>query len=412
MAERQIGGSSFERELEEIERCRIEAPAPDLGDLEARLAKCRSLMAQHDISHLILTPGTNLDYFTGVHWHPSERLLCVVIPARGEIEWVAPAFEVPKLETLLKCAGRLHGWQEEEDPFALLAARLRLAAPAGLRLAFDESAPFEMATRLQAAIAPASVMPATAVTVPCRSIKSAKEIAIITAVMRMTLEVQRRAARTLRVGIAADEVAAFIDTAHRRLVGKGSTFCIVSFGDQTAYPHGGKPDQVLSDGDMVLIDTGTDLHGYKSDLTRSYVFGTPTGKHRQIWDIERAAQYAAFEAAQIGQPCETVDHAARAVLVKHGLGPDYSVPGLPHRTGHGLGMDLHEHPYIVRGNSMLLAPGMCFSNEPMICLYGEFGVRLEDHVYIGETGPAWFTEPAISIESPFPSPRTDRAERH
>lgn len=401
VTDRQIGGSTFEDELDGLEAARIAADAPGLVDFTERVAKCRLLMAKHDVTHLVLTAGSNLEYFTGVHWHPSERLLCAIVYQNGTIEWVAPRFEAPRLESMLSAPAQIHSWEEEQDPFALLSAQIRATASRGVRCALDETAPFAFAARLKSALAPAEVFPANAITDQCRSIKSSKEIAAISAVMLMTLEVQRRAAKILRAGITANEVIEFIDKAHRRLTGKGSTFCIVSFGDQTAFPHGGRPDQVLKEGDMVLIDTGTDLHGYKSDLTRSYVFGEPTLRQREIWDVERKAQYAAFDAAQVGVPCEIVDHAARNVIIDHGLGPDYEIPGLPHRTGHGLGLDLHEHPYIVRGNSTPLAPGMCFSNEPMICIYGEFGVRLEDHVYITENGPAWFTEPAVSIDRPF-----------
>ncbi len=401
MTNPQIGGSSAELELEDIEAARIAVEGPGSRDFERRIAQCRARMASHGITHLVLTPGTNMDYFTGVHWHPSERLLCAIISLEGAIEWVAPRFEAPRLATLLGFPGAIHEWEEEQDPFQLLTQRIRATSGENARPVLDEGAPYSFAARLQNALAAAPLAPADQITAACRAIKSDREIAIISAVMRMTLEVQRRAAQILRPGIAADEVVSFIDQAHRRLTGKGSTFCIVSFGDQTAYPHGGKPGQVLGDGDMVLIDTGTDLHGYKSDLTRSYVFGTASERQRDIWNIERQAQLAAFAAAQVGIPCEDVDHAAREVLVRHGLGPNYEVPGLPHRTGHGLGMDLHEHPYIVRGNMTPLEPGMCFSNEPMICLYGEFGVRLEDHVYITETGPAWFTEPALTIDQPF-----------
>ena len=198
------------------------------------------------------------------------------------------------------------------------------------------------------------------------------------------------------------DVAKFIDDMHRKMgADNGSTFCIVLFGEATAYPHGVSYVQTLQEGDMVLIDTGCTIHGYHSDITRSYCFGSPTEKQTHIWNLEKQAQQAAFDAAQLGVACGAVDDAARAVITDAGLGPDYEVPGLPHRTGHGIGMDIHEDAYLVRGNKTPLAQGMCFSNEPMICLYGEFGVRLEDHFYMTETGPKWFTEPSHSITDPF-----------
>lgn len=398
----QIGGSTPAFELDGIEECKI-SPC-EISDLEKsdRIERCRSEMRKQRVAQLILVPGANLEYFTDVHWHPSERLLCAVITLSGPIHWIAPEFEVPRLQQMLNLPGMIHGWHEEYDPFALLASVIRSGAGAGKAIMLDEAAPFIFADRLQRSVPDYSVSLASPITNAIRSIKSSAEIGIISAVMRMTLEVQRRTARILREDISSSEVAEFIDAAHRRLVGAPSTFCIVSFGDQTAYPHGGAAEQRLRPNDMVLIDTGSDLFGYKSDLTRSYVFGSANDKQRRIWNIEKEAQLAAFEAARIGQPCEAVDYAARSVLSSHGLGPDYQIPGLPHRTGHGLGMELHEHPYIVRGNKESLRSGMCFSNEPMICIYGEFGVRLEDHMYMKDTGPAWFTEPAVSIDSPFP----------
>lgn len=399
----QIGGSTADVELANIEHCKIHVDAIPHAEMADRIEKCRAVMRELDVSHLILVPGSNLEYYTGVHWHPSERLLCALITASGPLHWIAPSFEIPRLKTMLHSPGVIHGWDEEKDPFKLTAKLIDSPSSARKSILLDETATFAFSSRFQTSMSDLEIRPATPATAAIRAIKSETEIAILSAVMRMTLEVQRRTARILREGISAAEVTAFIDMAHRRLVGSPSTFCIVSFGDQTAFPHGGASEQILQHNDMVLIDTGTDLFGYKSDITRSYVFGRPNDKQRMIWNIERAAQQAAFRAAQIGHPCEEPDHAARAVLAEQGLGPDYQIPGLPHRTGHGVGMDLHEHPYIVRGNKELLKPGMCFSNEPMICLYGQFGVRLEDHVYMTETGPAWFTEPAQSIERPFTS---------
>jgi Xaa-Pro dipeptidase len=239
------------------------------------------------------------------------------------------------------------------------------------------------------------------VTRECRMHKSATEIALMKTVKQMTLEVQRRAARIMRPGITGSEVKAFINEAHIRIGGSPSTFCLVYFGEATAYPHGVSAEQVLSEGDMVLIDTGCELQGYKSDITRCYVYGDASARQREIWNLEKRAQAAAFDAARIGVACEEVDRAARKVLESAGLGPRYQVPGLPHRTGHGIGLDVHEWTYLVEGNRQPLAAGMCFSNEPMICLYGEFGVRLEDHFYMSESGPVWFTEPSHSCDAPF-----------
>jgi Xaa-Pro dipeptidase len=237
---------------------------------------------------------------------------------------------------------------------------------------------------------------------PCRQIKSQAEISLLTQAKAITLNVQQAVAGILETGIDTRDVQSFLDAAHivSGMDGR-STFKIVLFGEPTAYPHGVPYPQTLAQNDMVLIDTGATLHGYNSDITRSYVFGEPNVRQREIWALEHAAQQAAFNAAQIGAACSAPDAAARAVIAAAGFGPDYKVPGLPHRTGHGVGLDVHEHPYIVKGNDLPLAPGMCFSIEPMICSYGEFGVRLEDHAYISDSGPRWFTEPSKSIDNPF-----------
>ncbi len=218
----------------------------------------------------------------------------------------------------------------------------------------------------------------------------------------ITLEVHKAAARILAEGMTTTEVEDFITEAHRRLGADGPPgFRIVLFGGPTAYPHGVPYPQALMPGDMVLIDTGAPIEGYTSDITRSYVFGEPSARQREVWNVEKAAQAAAFAAARPGAPCEAVDAAARAVIEGAGFGPGYAVPGLPHRTGHGIGLDVHEWAYLVKGDKTLLAPGMCFSNEPMICIYGEFGVRLEDHFYMTEEGPRWFTQPSHSVDDPF-----------
>jgi Xaa-Pro dipeptidase len=220
--------------------------------------------------------------------------------------------------------------------------------------------------------------------------------------MNTTLEVQRLAAASLREGVLSTDVVRFLNSAHLAAGSdSGSTFAIVAFGEATAYPHGPTSAQRLSEGEMVLIDTGCTFHGYHADLTRTYVFGTPTPRQREIWETERDAQQAAFEAASLGGPCSDPDAAARAVLESRGYGPGYHVPGLPHRTGHGIGLEIHERPYLVRGNATPMTEGICASIEPMLCLYGEMGVRLEDHFHVASDGPHWFTPPSTDLDAPF-----------
>jgi Xaa-Pro dipeptidase len=236
----------------------------------------------------------------------------------------------------------------------------------------------------------------------CRMIKSPAELALMAQAKAMTLEVHRCAARILREGITTGEVRRFIDQAHRALgADDGSTFCAVQFADASAYPHGLPGEQALKRDDLVLIDTGCRVQGYNSDITRTYVFGRATQEQARVWEVEKRAQAAAFAAVKPGVACEEIDAVARRVLAAEGFGPDYELPGLPHRTGHGIGLSIHEAPYLVRGDKTPLQPGMCFSNEPMIVVPGAFGVRLEDHFHVTETGAAWFTDPQPSLEKPF-----------
>ncbi|MNI06177.1 putative peptidase [compost metagenome] len=245
-----------------------------------------------------------------------------------------------------------------------------------------------------------TIIGADALIAQCRQIKSATEIAIIQTAMSASLRVHKAVWEGLYEGVTTTEVTDFIASAHAKL-GMRHVFAAAQFGEATAYPHGVPYAQTLTKGDMVLIDLGAHIHRYCSDITRTYVFGEATERQRELWDMEKKAHRAAFEAAQLGSACEDVDAAARKVLTDAGYGPDYQVPGLPHRTGHGLGMDLHENPFIVRGNKTSLQPGMVFSDEPMLCVYGECGVRLEDIIYMSDKGPVFFTEPAHSIDRPF-----------
>lgn len=397
-----VGGSSAEAELAALVDMTGDMAPISVDEIRGRLAKARDLMQTAGIDLLYIHAGTNLLYFTGVDWHPSERLVCALLPAEGELCYVLPAFEASTFRDRMLIEAGIHCWEEHESPYGLVSEVLSAIGNEPGRVGVDESTPFFIAEGLREAAQGCDFVSATPVTAGCRAAKSASELAIMQRAKDMTLEVHKAAARILRPGISTTEVSDFIDQAHRA-VGEaaGSFFCIVLFGEATAYPHGVKDPQILEDGDMVLIDTGCELEGYHSDITRCYVFGQPNRRQREVWDHEHEAQAAAFAAAQIGAPCGGVDEAARAVLEGYGYGPDYAVPGLPHRSGHGIGLDIHEWPYLVRSDRTPLAPGMCFSNEPMICIYGEFGVRLEDHFYMTEDGPEWFTEPSPSIDDPF-----------
>jgi Xaa-Pro dipeptidase len=303
---------------------------------------------------------------------------------------------------MLTLGDKVAVWEEHEDPTALVTETLRSLGVARGAVGIDEATQFAAFDGLRRAGNSYEFINAARITGACRSIKSPRELALMQTAKNITLQVHKAAARILRDGITTTEVQRFIVDAHRRLGAEGDPpFNIVLFGEATAYPHGVPYAQTLKDGDMVLIDVGAPIDGYNSDITRSYVFGQPSPRQRQVWDLEKQAQAAGFAAARLGARCEDVDAAARGVIEAAGFGPGYATPGLPHRTGHGIGLDVHEVPYLVKGDKTVLAPGMTFSNEPMICIYGEFGVRLEDHFYMTEHGPRWFTQPAHSADDPF-----------
>ncbi len=394
-----IGGSTIAAELAAIRPWADRAPAITRLERQARIERARAAMVDAGADALLVGAGLSLSYFTGIGWGMIERLVAMVLTPRRRPFIVCPAFEQGSLEAILSMDVDLRLWEEHESPSALVAAILREAG--ATRLAIDPALPFGMAERVRLAAPSASVLDATPIIDGCRAIKSDAELALMRQAKQMTLEVQRRAARVLAPGIRASDVRGFIDAAHKAIGSAGSTFCIVQFGASTAFPHGLPQDDELREGDMVLIDTGCAMEGYNSDITRSYVFGRADDDQRRIWDIEAEAQRAAFDAVRPGVPCATIDAAARAVLERQGLGPDYRLPGLPHRTGHGIGLSIHEAPYLVRGDETPLQPGMCFSNEPMIVVPGRFGVRLEDHFHVTDQGARWFTEPSRAIDEPF-----------
>lgn len=370
-------------------------PPIDAAERAERLAALRRNMDAAGARAVLLGSTTSLRYFTGLSWHASERF-CGAIVHPDRLEYVAPRFELEKVSSIIGAPGEVVTWEEEENPYRLVADRI----PSG-RVALDDQIALFMYLRLRGEMGDDRLIDGGPLINALRRQKSAPELALMQHAKNITLEVHRRAWKQLRAGQHASEVQRFIDEQHRALGGNGNTFCIVSFGEDTSLPHGGETDRALADGDVVLIDTGTQIDGYNSDITRTYVFGEATVDVRAVWNAEKEAQAAAFDAAQLGAPCEAPDYAARAVLQKHGFGPDYHLPGLPHRTGHGIGLDVHEAPNLCRGDVTPLAPGMCFSNEPMVVAPGRFGVRHEDHFYMTEKGPRWFTAPAASLDDPF-----------
>ena len=392
---------SFEQSLSEFDNIAATIPPISARELNARIAKLQGLMRQADVKAVYLDTSTSLTYFTAITLAASERMHGAIIPSSGAPIYISPAFEEPKTQTLITIPGEIAVWEEHEDPALLVADVVCDLNAQGTTMAFDPATPFVFSNPITAHIGSRlKIVGAKDLIAQCRQIKSATEIAIIQAAMNASLRVHKAVWEGLYEGISTTQVTDFIAAAHAKL-GMRHMFAAAQFGEATAYPHGVPYSQTLKQGDMVLIDLGAHIHRYCSDITRTYVFGPPTERQREIWTLEQKAQRAAFDAARIGAACEEVDFAARKVLTAAGYGPDYKVPGLPHRTGHGLGMDVHEEPYIVRGNKTLLEPGMVFSNEPMLAIYGECGVRLEDIIYMTAEGPVFFTQPSDSLERPF-----------
>jgi Xaa-Pro dipeptidase len=365
-----------------------------------RIAKAQRLMTTLGIGAIVIEPGTTMHYYSAVDWHPSERTFAMVIPATGAPAWVCPAFEEARARELIRFGDDIRVWQEDENPFARIAGILKDRGAVSEKVGLEEAVRFFVVDGLRHAAPSADLVSATPVTAGCRMIKSAAELALMQRATDITIRAFKAAFATLRAGMTQYELGDNMTTAMIRL-GGSDPWALVGFGKYSAFPHGSVQPQRLARGDIVLLDSGCAVEGYQSDMTRTTVFGRPSRRQTEIWNLERKAQDAAFAAAQVGVPCEAVDAAARKVITEAGFGPDYRLPGLPHRTGHGIGLDGHEWTNFVRGNSTPIAPGMCFSDEPMIAIYGEFGVRLEDCLYITDQGPRFFSAQSVAIDQPF-----------
>ncbi len=367
----------------------------------ARIEKARGLMGQHGIDAMVLAGGTSLTYFTNIRWGLSERLFALVLPRTGEAFVVAPAFEEERAREQL-ATGPLAGtevrtWQEHEDPYALAAGGLRDRGIASGSLGIEETVRYVFSDGLAKAAPGLRTVSATAVTAGCRSTKDAHEIELMRIASAVTLRAYEAVYRSLEEGMSQTRVGQLISEAHQRQGYRGGAG--VQVGEYSALPHGSVTPQTIREGTILLIDGGCGVEGYRSDISRTFVLGQPGEKMKQVFAIELEAQSAALAAARPGVPCEAVDAAARKVIVDAGYGPDYRY--FTHRVGHGIGMDGHEWPYLVKGNTLPLAPGMTFSDEPGIYLPGEFGVRLEDDMVITEEGAELLTPQSPSLEQPF-----------
>lgn len=396
-----VGGSDFATELAGIRNQRDAVPPIGVEEHARRVERAQARMRELGLAALWLDGTTNLAWMTGLKHGQSERPVGALLPASGPLTYLSPAFEVERIRTMLLLPGEVRGWEEDEDPYALFAEMLREADVAGGAVALDDMARVFVAEGMRAALPNHRFVASGPVTSHLRERKTEHEVALLRQAMGMTLEIQAACARALQPGVTTTEVMEFLGAAHRRAGFDGPPwFGIVLFGEPTAYPHGVPYAQTLQEGDVVLVDVGAPLHGYTSDITRSYVFGTPTPRQREIWDLTKRAQAAGFAAARPGAPCSGIDDACRGVVVAAGMGPGYKVPGLPHRTGHGIGMDGHEPVNLVHGETTPLAAGMCFSNEPGLYLPGKFGVRLEDCFHMTAQGPQCFSTPPRSIDEP------------
>jgi Xaa-Pro dipeptidase len=371
-----------------------------VSEREARIAKAQRLLAEQKIEALILDCGTALQYFTGISWWPSERTMVAIIPAKGDVKYVCPGFEESRLREQISIGKDVFAWQEEESPYKLISTVLKDSGIVSGSIALEERLRFFIMDGIRKEAPHLNYVSGDPVTIPCRIIKSAAELKLMQKASDITLAAIKDCAGKLKEGMSQDDLSSMIMSAQNQL-GGNADFALCLFGKASAFPHGTKEPQQLKKGDIVLMDCGCRVHDYCSDITRTMVFGEPTKRQEEIWNLEKQAQAAGFAAAQIGSTGEAVDAAARKVITDAGFGPGYKLPGLPHRTGHGIGMDGHEWGNMVKGNQRPLEPGMCFSIEPTISIIGEFGVRFEDCVYMTNEGPKWFTQPSKSIREPF-----------
>jgi Xaa-Pro dipeptidase len=363
----------------------------------ARLAKAQELMGRFGMDAIYLDGGTTLDYYTGMHWWTSERLMGMLLPKSGDPVYITPAFERSRALEQIRFGHDVRTWQENESPYALVAQVMREWHAGTGVLGIEEKVPFFRSTGIAAAMPQAKLVPATPVTAGCRAIKSPAELALMQVACHATLALYKAIWQGLEPGMTQQHIAAWVDAGYTRMGLRGDAS--INVGAYTALPHGSREPQVIREGTPVMLDDGCYVDGYMSDLTRTFTLGKASDKMKRVFDIVRKAQRAALAAAHPGATMESVDAAARKVITDAGYGPGYAY--FSHRLGHGTGMDMHEWYYLVQGNTRRIETGMTFSDEPGIYIPGEFGVRLEDDMHVGVDGARWFTPQSPSIERPF-----------
>jgi Xaa-Pro dipeptidase len=398
--------STLPPSLARLKSRKTEATPITLEERRERQEHARRLMSENALDAIVLMEGTSLTYFTGIRWWGGERLFALVLPAKGAAFYVCPAFEEGRAREQLANAPDganpdVRTWQEDDSPYQRVAQGLKERGVASGKLGIEETIRFHFFDNIAKAAPQATVASATPVTAGCRRIKSAHEIALMLLANQVTLAAYEAVYHALREGMTQHEVGDLISAAYGQLGFPGEAS--VQVGEYSALPHGSRTPQVIREGSIVMIDDGCDVEGYQSDITRTFVLGKASAqlgdKMRKNFEIVHRAQAAALAAAHPGAECGSVDAAARKVITDAGYGPDYKY--FTHRLGHGIGMDGHEWPYLVRGNTTKLAPGMTFSDEPGIYIPGEFGIRLEDDMHITENGAELFTPQSPSLEDPF-----------
>ena len=367
----------------------------------ARIAKVQTVMQQRKIAALLVEAGSTLEYFSGIHWWRSERTTAALIPAEGQVVVVTPFFEEPSIRETLKIAGDVRPWKEDESPFDLIAGALRDHAALEGPLAVEATTRFFIVEHVaKASGTKREVVPGDDLVRACRIVKSSAELALMQAANDVTIAALRHLHGRIEAGMHRSDILSLLIAATEQL-GGSHEFSLVLLNEASAYPHGSVKPQEVRKGSVILIDTGCSVHGYQSDISRSWVFGQASPRQREVWDTVKRGQEIALETAKLGTPVGAIDQAVRAFYEQKGWSKDYGLPGLSHRTGHGIGMDGHEPPYLVRNDATPLQAGMCFSDEPGIYIPGEFGIRLEDCWFMTEAGPKLFTQLAKSIDQPI-----------
>ena len=367
-----------------------------------RQEKARRLMHTNGMDAVLLMPGTSLRYFSGIKWRESERMLAMILPAKGQAFFACPAFELARTKEQLANSPQANSpdirvWQEDESPYERVTQGLRDRGISTGTLGIEETVRFVFTDSIARAVPQLKLVSATPATAGCRTIKTTHELALMNLACKATLSVYEAVFKSLREGMTESDIHALVHAAYEKVGFEGDVD--ISIASNSASPHGSTQAQTVHEGSIILLDDGCSVEGYVSDITRGFVCGRPTEKMKAVFEIVHRAQSAALGAARPGVSCESIDAVARKVSTDAGFGPDYKF--FPHRVGHGMGMDIHEWPYLVRGNATKLEPGMVFSDEPGIYIPGEFGIRLEDDMHITENGAELFTPQSPSLESPF-----------